>query len=67
MVLLLPPFLNWGKNHLILHTKNVFTKCTATDLMETNIVIDTVVAMFSKYATTPFSVKPVTINCVNNG
>ncbi|KAL9191511.1 hypothetical protein ACHAXT_001217 [Thalassiosira profunda] len=64
-VLSLPPIINGSKSRITLNTKNVFIECTATDLTKANIVLDTVVAMFSEYAAVPFSVEPVIVNYVN--
>jgi len=64
-VLSLPPIINGSKSRITLDTKNVFIECTATDLTKANIVLDTVVAMFSEYAAVPFSVEPVTVNYVD--
>lgn len=65
-VLSLPPIINGSKSRITLTTKNVFIECTATDLTKANIVLDTVVAMFSEYAARPFSVEPVTVSYVND-
>ena len=65
-VLSLPPIINGSKSRITLNTKNVFIECTATDLTKANIVLDTVVAMFSEYASRPFSVELVTVNYVND-
>ncbi|KAL3799715.1 hypothetical protein HJC23_010365 [Cyclotella cryptica] len=65
----LKPYVPIIKNsplRITLNTKNVFIECTATDLTKANIVLDTVVAMFSEYAAVPFSVEPVTVNYVND-
>ena len=64
-VLSLPPIINGSRSRITLNTKNVFIECTATDLTKANIVLDTVVAMFSEYAAVPFSVEPVIVNYVN--
>ena len=61
-VLSLPPIINGDKSKITLDTKNVFIECTATDLTKANIVLDTVVAMFSEYCAKPFTVEPVTVN-----
>lgn len=61
-VLSLPPIINGTKSKITLDTKNVFIECTATDLTKANIVLDTVVAMFSEYCAAPFTVEPVTVN-----
>ena len=65
-VLSLPPIINGSKSRITLNTKNVFIECTATDLTKANIVLDTVVAMFSEYAAKPFSVESVQVNYVKN-
>ncbi|RYG65672.1 phenylalanine--tRNA ligase subunit beta, partial [archaeon] len=46
-VLSLPPIINGRHSRITLHTRNIFIECTATDLTKANIVLDTVVAMFS--------------------
>lgn len=64
-VLSLPPIINGSISKITLDTTNVFIECTATDLTKANIVLDTVVAMFSEYAAKPFTVEPVKVNYVN--
>ncbi len=61
-VLSLPPIINGRHSRIQLHTKNVFIECTATDLTKANIVLDTVVAMFSEHCSAPFTVEPVDVN-----
>lgn len=60
-VLSLPPIINSHHSRIQLHTKNVFIECTGTDLTKANIVLDTMVSMFSEYCATPFTVEPVNI------
>ncbi|GFP82680.1 probable phenylalanine--tRNA ligase beta subunit [Phtheirospermum japonicum] len=48
-VLSLPPIINGTHSAILLKTKNVFIECTATDLMKANIVLNTMVTMFSVY------------------
>jgi phenylalanyl-tRNA synthetase beta chain len=60
-VLSLPPIINGSHSKLTLETKNVFIECTATDLTKANIVLDTVVAMFSEYCAVPYTVLPVLV------
>ena len=48
-VLSLPPIINGHHSRIQLHTKNVFIECTGTDLTKANIVLDTVITMFSEY------------------
>ncbi len=60
-VLSLPPIINGTHSKITLDTKNVFIECTATDLTKANIVLDTVLTMFSEYCAKPFSTIPVQI------
>lgn len=60
-VLSLPPIINGSHSKITLNTKNVFIECTATDLTKANIVLDTVVTMFSEYCATPFTTLPVEV------
>mmetsp|Transcript_19300 Transcript_19300/g.24904 ORF Transcript_19300/g.24904 Transcript_19300/m.24904 type:complete len:640 (-) Transcript_19300:40-1959(-) len=60
-VMSLPPIINGDHSKITLDTKNVFIECTATDLTKANIVLDTVVTMFSEYCAKPFSVEPVLV------
>ena len=64
-VLSLPPIINGDKSKITLDTKNVFIECTATDLTKANIVLDTVVTMFSEYCAQPFHIEPVQVNYVD--
>ena len=61
MVLSLPPIINGKHSRIQLHTKNVFIECTGTDITKANIVLDTVVAMFSQYCTEPFTAEAVDV------
>jgi phenylalanyl-tRNA synthetase beta chain len=60
-VMSLPPVINGAKSKITLDTKHVFIECTATDLTKANIVLDTVLTMFSEYCAKPFSVVPVQV------
>mmetsp|Transcript_7565 Transcript_7565/g.9437 ORF Transcript_7565/g.9437 Transcript_7565/m.9437 type:complete len:654 (+) Transcript_7565:16-1977(+) len=62
VVMSLPPIINGSPSKITLNTTNVFIECTATDLTKANIVLDTVVSMFSEYCAKPFSVEPVKVN-----
>ena len=64
-VLSLPPIINGDLSKITLDTKNVFIECTATDLTKANIVLDTVVTMFSEYCATPYQIEPVTVNYID--
>jgi phenylalanyl-tRNA synthetase beta chain len=63
-VLSLPPLINGSHSKISLRTRNVFVECTATDLTKANIVLDTVVCMFSEYCAAPFVIEPVLIEYV---
>ena len=65
VVLSLPPIINGDHSKITLDTKNVFIECTATDLTKANIVLDTVVTMFSEYCSEPFTVEPVDVSYEN--
>jgi phenylalanyl-tRNA synthetase beta chain len=60
-VLSMPPIINGKHSRIQLHTTNVFIECTATDITKANIVLDTVITMFSEYCETPFTVEPVNV------
>ena len=64
-ILSLPPIINGDRSKITLDTKNVFIECTATDLTKANIVLDTVVTMFSEYCAQPFQIEPVQVNYVD--
>jgi len=65
-VLSLPPIINGDKSKISLNTRNVFIECTATDLTKANIVLDTIVAMFSEYCAIPYSCESVQVNYKEN-
>lgn len=60
-VLSLPPIINSKHSRIQMHTKNVFIEITATDLTKANIVLDTVVTMFSEYCEQKFSCETVEV------
>jgi phenylalanyl-tRNA synthetase beta chain len=60
-VLSVPPIINGKHSRITLGTKNVFIECTGTDLTKCNIVLDTMVTMFSEYCTKPFEVDAVDV------
>ncbi|KAI5668191.1 hypothetical protein M9H77_18044 [Catharanthus roseus] len=60
-VLSLPPIINGAHSAISLKTKNVFVECTATDLTKANIVLNTMVTMFSVYCKRKFEVEPVKV------
>ena len=55
VVLSLPPIINGDHSKIKLETKNVFIECTATDMVKANIVLNTVVTMFSQYCDPKFT------------
>lgn len=66
-VLSLPPIINSKHSRIQMHTKNVFIECTGTDITKANIVLDTVVTMFSEYCSEKFTVEPVEIVYKSDG
>ena len=65
-VLSLPPIINGKHSRITLKTTNVFIECTGTDLTKCNIVLDTVVTMFSEYCSKPFHVEAVDVAYENS-
>lgn len=60
-VLSLPPVINGHLSRIRLETTDVLIEVTATDLKKANVVLDTVVAMFSQYCEDKFSVETVDV------
>lgn len=60
-VLSVPPIINGKHSRIQLHTTNVFIECTGTDLTKANIVLDTMVTMFSQYCAEPFTAEAVDV------
>jgi phenylalanyl-tRNA synthetase beta chain len=60
-VLSVPPIINGKHSRIQLHTTNVFIECTATDLTKANIVLDTMITMFSQYCAEPFTAEAVDV------
>mmetsp|Transcript_58316 Transcript_58316/g.94342 ORF Transcript_58316/g.94342 Transcript_58316/m.94342 type:complete len:629 (+) Transcript_58316:88-1974(+) len=61
VVLSVPPIINGEHSKIKLETKDVFIECTATDLTKANVVLNTMVSMFSEYCAQPFLVEPVEV------
>jgi phenylalanyl-tRNA synthetase beta chain len=57
-VLSLPPIINSDLTKISVDTEDVFIECTATDQTKLDIVINIMVAMFSVYASEPFTYLP---------
>eukprot|EP01041_Mallomonas_annulata_P007658 gene7658-15673_t len=60
-VLSLPPIINSKHSRIQMHTTNIFIECTGTDLTKANIVLDTVITMFSQHCSTPFTCEKVDV------
>ncbi|CAH6722854.1 phenylalanine--tRNA ligase beta subunit [[Candida] jaroonii] len=63
----LPPIINSNHSKISLDTKNVFIDVTGTDKTKTEIVIQTLVAMFSHHCGEKFEIEPVEIISNHNG
>lgn len=63
----LPPLINSEHSKISLDTRNVLIECTATDKTKLEIVLNQMVAMFSRYCDKPFSIEPVEIVSEHNG
>lgn len=61
VVLSLPPIINGQHSAISTSTRDIFIECTATDLTKANIVLNTMVCMFSEYCDEPFEVEPVEV------
>ena len=57
----MPPIINGDHSKITLNTKNVFIECTATDLHKAEIVLDTMVTMFSEYCTPKYQIEAVQV------
>lgn len=62
----LPPIINGEHSKIKMETKDVFIEVTATDLTKANIVLNTVVAMFSEFCDKPFIAEPVEVIYAND-
>jgi len=65
VVLSLPPIINGNHSKITLKTRDVFIECTATDKFKCQIVLDTLVTMFSEHCEKPFTVEPVQVRTIN--
>lgn len=61
VVLSMPPIINGNHSKITLNTRNVFIECTATDRYKAQIVLDTLVCMFSGYCDQPYTVEPIQV------
>lgn len=60
-VLSMPPIINGEHSKITLNTKNILIECTATDKTKASIVLNTIIAMFSRYCKKPYTVEPVEV------
>lgn len=60
-VLSLPPIINGDMSKVTLRTRNILIECTATDVTKANIVLNILVATFSRYCERKYEVEPVQI------
>lgn len=60
-VLSMPPIINGDHSKITLDTTNMLIECTATDKTKASIVLNTIVAMYSRYCEAPFCVEPVRV------
>jgi len=65
VVLSLPPIINGDHSKIKLTTKNILIEVTATDYTKANIVLNTMVTMFSQYCGTQFSIENVEVHDVD--
>ncbi|UKJ90014.2 phenylalanyl-tRNA synthetase [Theileria orientalis] len=57
----LPPVINSHRTSITLKTRNIFIEVTSTDKVKGSIVLNQLVASFSKYSQTPYAVEPVLV------
>ncbi len=60
-IMSVPPLINSDHSKIRVNTRNVFIEVTAKDLTKANIVLNTLVAMFSVYCSEPFTVEEVVV------
>ena len=57
----LPPIINGQHSRISADTKDVFIECTGTDMTKLHTVLNNIVAMFSEYSSSKFTVEPVEV------
>lgn len=62
----LPPLINSERSKISVNTRNVFIDITATDKTKAEIVINMLVALFSRYCDEEFTIEPVEIVSEHN-
>lgn len=60
-VLSMPPIINGEHSRISLRTRNVLIECTATDLRRAEIVLSTIVCMFSQYCKQQYQCQHVSV------
>lgn len=60
-VLSMPPIINGNHSKITMSTANMLVECTATDKTKAGIVLNTIIAMFSRYCDDPYTVEPVRV------
>lgn len=63
----LPPIINSNHSKITLETKNVFLDITGTDKTKVEVVLNQLVAMFSRYCSEPFTIEPIEVISEHNG
>lgn len=64
-IMSVPPLINSDHSKIRVDTRNVFIEVTAKDLTKANIVLNTLIAMFSVYCADPFTVEEVLVSNSN--
>lgn len=57
----MPPIINGDHSKITLNTKNIFIDVTAVDLHKAEVVLDTLVTMFSEYCSPKFEIEAVEV------
>ncbi|KEP61270.1 UNVERIFIED_CONTAM: phenylalanine--tRNA ligase, beta subunit protein [Hammondia hammondi] len=60
-ILSLPPIINSEFSKVTEDTRDIFIECTAVDITKAQIVLNTLVAMFSEYCKEPYTVEPIRV------
>lgn len=61
-VLSMPPIINGDHSKITLSTRNMLIECTATDKTKASIVLNTLIAMFSRYCEKPYTCESVQVD-----
>ena len=66
-ILSVPPVINSKFSRIKATTTNILIEATNIDVVKANIVLDTMIAMFSEYCEEPFTCEPVDVIYEQNG